>query len=467
MKEQPHTPSTRKVRRDVREGKRGPGWEMQRQGRRISRPDPRRMRIQQDAKNLTGAAGIAEFGAFLRERGVDAELRRRFGQMKTGLWVVYPMESQLRLLIDLNVMGESRIFGLEAQAHDPLLRKLAGGAIPSIDILYDDLERFEAEQLAQLESMMATASWAELQTSKLKEIHIDIDTTVTPLFGHQEGALPGPNPRYHGRPSFHPMLARIAELDMICGAQLRPGDRGFGKEDVPVIVKWIERVRAAVGPECIIHVRIDAAGDCAELLKQFEALGVWYYTKARISPDLAAAITLRRSWSSIDHDAMKRPTRQGAEIAFQRDEWNKVGITPRVVAIRSRERDNGKQLRLWNDLDYTTQCWITNNPTATIEQLAEVYNDRAGIEPLIAELKNNWCIGKAPSADFDANHAAFLVKLLAYNLFRQYVRSRYSQVAWWRTAWLRRTIILRPGRIAMSGRSTVLHTTALDLPLRC
>jgi IS4 transposase len=162
---------------------------------------------------------------------------------------------------------------------------------------------------------------------------------------------------------------------------------------------------------------------------------------------------------------MGRPTRQSAEVMFQREEWNKAELAPRVVAIRSRERDNGKQLYLWNDLEYTAQCWLTNNLTATGEEVADVYNDRAGIEPLIAELKNNWCIGKAPSGHFDANHAAFLVKLLAYNLFRRYIDAHYPHIAWWRTAWLRRTIILRPGRLVRSGRQTVVHTTPAVVPM--
>ena len=40
----------------------------------------------------------------------------------------------------------------------------------------------------------------------MSSVHLDIDTTVEPLFGHQEGALPRPNPHYHGRPSYHPIL---------------------------------------------------------------------------------------------------------------------------------------------------------------------------------------------------------------------------------------------------------------------
>ncbi len=83
---------------------------LQLEGRRIRRPDPRKIAVREDAKNLTGAAGLAEFGAYLREQRVDAELRQSFGHMKTGAWVVYPMESQLRLLIDLNVQGVEPCF---------------------------------------------------------------------------------------------------------------------------------------------------------------------------------------------------------------------------------------------------------------------------------------------------------------------------------------------------------------------
>ena len=45
-----------------------------------------------------------------------------------------------------------------------------------------------------------------------------------------EGALPGYNPRYHGRPSYHPILARWAEVDAVVGARLRPGDTSLGEQ---------------------------------------------------------------------------------------------------------------------------------------------------------------------------------------------------------------------------------------------
>lgn len=468
MTESNDTPSTGKVRRDVRGGKRGSGWKLQREGRRIRRPDPRSIAIATSERNLTSVAGLAEFGSFLRAHGIDRELAGRFGHMKRGPCVVYPMGAQLRLMLDLHAAGEGRPFGVEAMAHDALFVQLAGGYVPSVDILYDDLERFGGAELASLEQLMAQYTLARLRQRKPRIVHVDIDTTVTVLFGVQEGAVPGPNPRYQGRPSYHPMLARVAEVDGICGAVLRPGDRAFGEQDVPTVVRWIQRVREAVGPNCLIRVRIDAAGDCTALMRALGRLGVLYYTKARITQDLADAIALRTSWKSVDHDALGKPTRQTATVMFQRDEWTRADITPRVVALRSRERDNGKQVLLWHDLEYTAQCWLTNDEHATEDEVATIYNDRAGIEPVIGELKSAWCIGKAPSAVFDANHAAFLIKLLAHNLFRWFLAANYTAISRWRTPWARRVAILRPGRLTHSGRRTRLLTTPVRLPsLRC
>ena len=96
--------------------------------------------------------------------------------------------------------------------------------------MYRDLTRFDDASIDALEQMMAQHGLAELRRRRrrLREVHLDIDTTVEPVFGEHEGARPGPNPRYHGRPSYHPVLARIAETNTCVGARLRPGDTAFG-----------------------------------------------------------------------------------------------------------------------------------------------------------------------------------------------------------------------------------------------
>ena len=77
------------------------------------------------------------------QRGIDAELARLFFRLKSSPMVIYPMETQLRLLLDANVAGEHRVFGLESLAPDPLFVRLAGGVVPSIDTVYRDLGRFD------------------------------------------------------------------------------------------------------------------------------------------------------------------------------------------------------------------------------------------------------------------------------------------------------------------------------------
>ena len=122
----PHATSIHKVRRDVRGGKRGDG---DRRHERIRRADPTRIRRGQDDATLTGVAGLASFGSYCRRKGVDAEFRRLFFRLKSSPMVVYPMEAQLRLLLDANVAGEARVFGLESLAADPLFVRLAGWSL--------------------------------------------------------------------------------------------------------------------------------------------------------------------------------------------------------------------------------------------------------------------------------------------------------------------------------------------------
>ena len=84
----------------------------------------------------------------MRGLGVDEDLRRQFWHLKSGAMVVYPMETQMRLLIDAAAIGEHRVFGVEALSADPLFVHLAGGVVPSLDTIYRDLRRFDDPAIA-------------------------------------------------------------------------------------------------------------------------------------------------------------------------------------------------------------------------------------------------------------------------------------------------------------------------------
>jgi hypothetical protein len=449
-----HATSIHKVRRDVRGGKRGDGH---RRDRRIRRADPTRIHRGQSDATLTGAAGLAGFGVFCRRKGIDEALRRRFARLKSGVMVVYPMEAQLRLLLDANVAGETRVFGLESLAADPLFVRLAGGVVPSLDTVYRDLSRFDDEAVCDLEVLMVEQGLASVRDLDSKRVHIDVDTTVETVFGSQEGALSGPNPRYHARASYHPILAYCAEVGACVGALLRPGDTGLGDADAPTIGRWIRRFRIAAGGDVQVTMRIDAGGDCAAIYGAAHRAGARFIGKAKLSADLCGAIQRTTKWTTIERDAFGLPSTQVAEISFAREAWKELGYSFRVVAMRTRERDNGKQVQLWSGLDYTVQAFATNDWQADAEDIAFEYDGRAEVEPAIGELKSDWGIGKIPSQDFHANHAVFLLKLLAHNVMRRFVRWTAPHLSTWRIPWLRRVIINIPGRLLRSGRCWTLR----------
>jgi hypothetical protein len=452
MERKQKAPSTSKVRRDVTGGKRGDGHRRRRQ---VRRPDPQVVRSGAPDPNVTGVAGLVGFGVHLRQLGVDGDMHRMFNRLKVGPRVVYPMGAQARLLVDAFAVGETRVFGVEGLASDPLFTYLAGGVVPSIDTLYDDLARFDETALLGLEEMVATHGLVDVPKLRGPFVFLDIDTTVTPIFGDLEGAVPGPNPRYHGRPSFHPMLARIAATDTIVGAQLRPGDTGFGAADVPTVVRWVERAQRKLRRGASLCVRIDSAGDCAETLHALHKAQAFYVIKAKLTPDLYGTIAHATSWKTIDVDADKRPIRQISEIDFCRGTWSEKGLKVRVIAVRSLER-HGKQLPLLDGADWTVQVFLTNR-VDDANDVAWDYDRRAGIEPLIAELKGAWGIGHASSYGFAANHAAFLLKMLTHNLLDRYTRRHFPHLSTWRTPWRRRVLLRVPGRLSRSGRGRKLH----------
>lgn len=447
---------SRKVRRDVVGGKRGDGHK--RRGR-ISRPIARSIRRGQPDASLTGVAGLVPFGAYLDSIRVDKQLHDSFFHLKATPMVVYPMETQMRLLIDANAVGEQRVFGLESLAADPLFVKLAGGVVPSIDTVYRDLERLDAMENAKLELIMASHGLATLTglESKHPRIHVDVDTTVETVFGQQEGALPGYNPRYRGRSSYHPILAVIAETGACIGAQLRPGDVGLGAADAKLIQAYVQRVAAHAPRGCVVVARIDSGGDCAEILSALDDSGAYFIVKAHLTPDVCGAVLHASDWKTVDEDADGKPLVQVCELDFQRASWNETGKSHRVIAVRRRDRDTGKQVQLWQDLDYTVQVFITNDRDQAAEDIVAEYDGRAEVEPRIAELKNGVGIGKVPSRGFNANHAALLLKLLTHNLLRRYVFDQKPELSTWRIQWICRALFRIPGRLTRSGRQVTLR----------
>ena len=145
-----YEPGTWKVRRATLGCKRAVGREWQDACRRVRRANVKRLGRGPNDRSLSAIGGLVDFNAFLQKERFGAELAQRFGHLKRGRGVVYPMHTQLQLLIDAAVVGAHRVFDLEWLALDPVFVHLAGGAVPSVDVIYDDLRRFEPDDVEAL-----------------------------------------------------------------------------------------------------------------------------------------------------------------------------------------------------------------------------------------------------------------------------------------------------------------------------
>jgi hypothetical protein len=118
-----------------------------------------------------------------------------------------------------------------------------------------------------------------------------------------------------------------------------------------------------------------------------------------------------------------------------------------VVARRPQPEDPTEQLTLFKLGRYHYQVLITNLPLQPLN-LWRFYNDRAGIELLIKQLKVDYALGSIPTSHFFANESYFHLLLLAYNLvnwFKRLCLPEELQTATLQT--LRHRILLMPAQL--------------------
>ena len=71
---------------------------------------------------------------------------------------------------------------------------------------------------------------------------LDIDVTVKPLYGHQEGAKIGYSPQKPGRPSHVNHSYFVANLRLSLGVEVRPGNEHAGAKGLPGLWQMLEKL---------------------------------------------------------------------------------------------------------------------------------------------------------------------------------------------------------------------------------
>src|SRR5207244_3499481 len=77
---------------------------------------------------------------------------------------------------------------------------------------------------------------------------LDVDTTVKPLYGHQEGAVVGYNPKKPGRPSHTYHSYMLANLRLVLEVEVQAGNQHAAKHSAPGLWTLLDRLGRQCAP---------------------------------------------------------------------------------------------------------------------------------------------------------------------------------------------------------------------------
>jgi len=277
----------------------------------------------------------------------------------------------------------------------------------------------------------------------------DIDSVVLTLYGKQQGARIGYNPKKRGRRSYHPLLCFEATRQEFWHGSLRPGDAASNSG----VIFFLKRCLAKVPPTIArsrIRIRADSGYFSGKLVNYLEKQGLGYAIVAR-------------EYRGIKQHAQSASFRklhfgwEVGEFLYTPTRWK----TPRrFVVIRRPVADDpeeAKQLKLFTFKKYAYSVIVTNLKLEPW-RVWRFYSPRATIEKNIRELLYDLPMGKIPTGDWGANVAFFQMGLLAFNIAHWFKRlclpPEYLHAT---LETLRADLLVVPARLTRQAGRNVLH----------
>src|SRR3954471_18696255 len=182
---------------------------------------------------------------------------------------------------------------------------------------------------------------------------LDVDTTVKPLFGHQEGAVVGYNPHKPGRPSHTLHTYWVAGLRLVLDVEVKAGNEHSSAHSAPALWGLLDRLGRDRWPWLL---RGDADFGTERILSRAEQEGMPYLFKLRSTRNVKRLIEKamgEADWLARAGRARRRPCgcRAGA------------GTVGSCAG------------------DYRARCWSLTGPAPQLAlSFAEVTEDRAVYE---------------------------------------------------------------------------------------
>ena len=403
-----------------------------------------RLNLRETERAVTPFGGLAVFVAYLNRIDLIGTLRRHMPVRYLSRNQIDPSTTLICFLV--SVLAGARRFAHAAWLRgDKALHAVLGlDRFPTDDTICNLLRRFTMGNVQRLFEPLKRWELERLPV-RSEGYSLDLDSTVFERYGEQEGSLKGHNPRKHGRPSHHPLLAVLAEAHFVLHGWLRSGNCGTSRG----VVEFLEEALALWQQRQKIRlVRADSGFFDDKLLTFLEQHCLPYIVVTRLTQWVKREAQRIQQWTAVDDDYAV------SEFQLRLHNW-KTARRFVVVRERVREQRNSIGRKLIDVPGYTFRIFVTSCAAAPLDIWRE-YNRRADVENRIEELKNDLGADGFCLKQFFATEAAFRSILLLFNLLAEFQRaaglSGYQQ-----PASLRTQVLICGAILGRAGRRLVLH----------
>ena len=255
---------------------------------------------------------------------------------------------------------------------------------------------------------------------------LDVDTTVKPLYGHQEGAVVGYNPKKPGRPSHCYHTYSMAETRLVFDVDVSAGDEHASKHCAPGLWALLDRTPRDCWPTLL---RGDKGFGNEAIMREAEQRRLPFLFKLRLTANVKRSIerlSQQQEWTNAGQGW------QAKESTIRLEGWSRQR---RIVVLRRRVKgalaassmdDQGQPQLSFLDIGPDEDMWeYSVLVTSLVEDLAsfgQLYRDRGDAENIFDELKNQWGWGGFVTHDLARCRLAARLIALFYNWWNIFVR---------------------------------------------
>jgi len=255
---------------------------------------------------------------------------------------------------------------------------------------------------------------------------LDIDTTVKPLYGHQEGAVTSYNPKKPGRPSHSYHTYSMAGTRLVFDVDVVAGNEHTSKHFAPGLWALLDRIPRDLWPALL---RADAGFGNEPIMREAERRGLAYLFKLRLTANVKRMIERlsgQREWTEAGNDW------QAKESLLRLEGWSRqrraILLRRRVkgaLAMPSNETP-GQQRLSFVEIGAGAEVYEYSVLVTSLEEelasLGQLYRDRADSENIFDELKNQWGWGGFVTQDLARCRLAARLVALFYDWWNIFVR---------------------------------------------